>query len=163
MAAIFTSPKTFLQHLAEDDQAFSAEVDRVNALPDGAIPNADLLGFSHMLDAYHQFANAARAKAEASSVLVSAEMSPEDEQLIVFERQLREWQDHTGTLGHAATTPIVPRDDPSHPQNEPGHGGLASLGGAAQAVSDAFSVSTGTKVAVGLAAAAVLVLAFKLK
>ena len=43
-----------------------------NALPDGAIPNADLLGFSHMLDAYHQFANAARAKAEASSVLVSA-------------------------------------------------------------------------------------------
>ena len=52
-------------------------------------------------------------------------MAGDDDQLIVFERQLRAWQDRAAALGHPATALMVPRDSPDHPSNEPGRGGLS--------------------------------------
>src|SRR3954462_5948378 len=117
-----------IAHLDADDAAVSAEVDRVNALPDDAIPAADLLGFSHFPDAYHAFANAARARANTNIIIRGQTLDDDDDQLVVYERQLREWQDHAATLGHPATSPIIPRDSADHPSNEPGRGELG-LGG----------------------------------
>lgn len=156
MAPILVTPHGYLAHLDDDDRAFGAETDRVNALPETAIPVADLQGFAGVLDAYHAFSARTRAKAEASNVIVSSNMADEDDQLIVFERQLREWQNHTATLGVGPIAPIVPRDAPDHPSNEPGHGGFEIPG-----LADAFSLGTGTKVAIGLVGLGLVILAVR--
>lgn len=154
--ALLVTAATYLAHLGDDDRAFAAETARINALPEGAIPNADLLGFAEVLEAYAAFSARTRLKAASANVLVAPVMNEEDDELIVFERQLREWQDHTAKLGQPAVSPIVPRDSPDHPSNEPGHGGLTlpSFG-------DTFSVSTGTKVALTVLGLGILVLAVR--
>jgi hypothetical protein len=146
-----------LAHLDADDGAVSGETDRVNALPEDAIPAADLLGFSHFLDDYHAFSNAARARANTNIILRGQTLDDDDDQLVVYERQLREWQDHAATLGHPATSPIIPRDSAQHPSNEPG----GALGGLAGDLDRALSLSTGTKIIAALAAAGVLIWAIK--
>lgn len=147
-----------LAHLDADDGAVSAETDRINALPDGAIPAADLLGFSHFLDDYHGFSAAARARANTNIILRGQTLDDDDDQLVVYERQLREWQEHAATLGHPAVSPIIPRDSAAHPSNEPGRGPLSGLG---NELGDAFTLSTGTKVVAGIIGLGVLILALK--
>lgn len=103
----FTTSGDFLRHLSEDDAAFSGETARVNALPDTAIPAADLLQFSNLLAAYTTFSTQARKTANEATIPL---MSKSDDQLIAFETQLRQWQDHTAALGFPAIAPMVPRD-----------------------------------------------------
>jgi len=152
---LLITPKDFLEHLTQADGAEAplAEVfGRCNALaPDQRI------AWQQFDAQYKAFSLSRRARWSGwmaipfltMNAFDFAALRDDDTQLIVFERSLVEWQQIAARTCGAQVPPIIPRDSPDHPSNEPGQG---LFGG---------GLDTSTKVLIGVGLVTVLVLALK--
>ena len=147
--AFLVTPSAFLESLNFDAGAIQAETNRVNALPDGALSNQTLLEYSQFLDRFNAFAKTAKDKAEGGIPgVVAHDMSPEDGTLIALEHDFAALEAKTG-----APTPLIPRDDPRHPGNQPGRLKLPGID-----LPEGAGLSDGTKLLVGLGLTAAILL-----